>query len=337
MNRMTKTVWLIAAGMLLMKAGTQAGVNLPEPYMKMAVLWQKAAETSDWLSVYTWVGPGNAVSNYCTPLGLRTSTWQRTSVAIGDGDGDRRNEIWFTEQEQGTHNDRITAYSWEGPNQALVQVFQSDVDSSEWDNISIAVGDADNNGSPDVFTVQLGPVGTVSNADRVAAFTWDGPGHALGWNTYVEQDSGNNAWSAWNNQSVSIGDVNNDGSNKVMIVAHSGNTDLFRFYRWAGPGNKLTSYDSDRGIDTTSWSKIALSIGDANNDGTNEIATVWQEIQYDPRDDEINMFRWTGPGNNPVEVQHALIGSYNDTVNELDVAIGNLDNFAPRGSVIVIR
>lgn len=336
MKRGQCAVWM-ALVMVLTLVSAWAGSQPPAPYSKMTVLWQKGADTSDWLSVYTWTN-GSAPVSYCVPLDLRTSTWQRTSVAIGDADGDRQKEIWFTEQEQGTHNDRITAYTWAGPGQGLVQVFQSDVDASDWDNVSITIGDADNDGHPDIFTVQLGAVGTVSNADRFAAFTWAGPGHSLVWNTYMGQDSGNNGWSGWNHESVSIGDADNDGTNEVVAVANSGNSDVMRFYRWAGPGHELASYDSDRNVDmSSSWNKIALSVGDANNDGANEIVTVWREIQSDPRDDELNIYRWAGPGHEPVEIQHAVIGSYDDAVNELAVAVGNLDNYRPSGTIISVK
>lgn len=323
-----KTGVYVAGIMALMVGAAFGGGGNKEK----AVLVMREGNSNDWFAVQRWDGPGQSFQTYQDPLAYDTSAWNKIAVGIGDADNNGETEIWGVLQEYGTGttNDELKAWMWGGPGKTLTQVYASGGEGSAWSRFSVGVGDADNDGSNEVWVIWKEPA---SHSDYISCYTWAGPGHGLvGVGGPYVLDNGSHGWSEWDSESITVGDWDNNGTNEIVILARENDNELIRYYTWAGPGNNPAYGGVDYLIDHTACNKTSIGLGDADNDGDNELLITDQEADTDA----VHAYSWAGPGNTPVEIAHNIRLDSSST-NAVSIGIGNVDNEQPGGTVLIIR
>lgn len=167
------------------------------------------------------------------------------SVAIGDADNDSNNEIVIG-LDSAAPNFHVRAY------ENVSSVWEVDNISTVPTNVnSVAIGDADNDGSNDVV------IGLDSTANEVRVFRKQGGSWGMHPVFVPDVDTDVN--------SVAVGDVDNDASNEILIGMSSTNDEV-----------RLFGYDSVGGswleeiIADTPQDVLAVAIGDAYGESNME-------------------------------------------------------------------
>lgn len=169
-------------------------------------------------------------------------------VAIGDADGDGENEV--ITGGAGFENE-TRAYKWN--NSALIWD-EYIIDDPPTQTASVAAGDGDNDGRSEVFA---------ASAFRASAFEWNSITFNWDEDVIVDAPVGSNI------RKIVVADADNDGKNEVVISFSEpgGMTNEIRAYRYS---QSTSSWVEDPIADTPTWSQ-ALTVGDAENDGKNEV------------------------------------------------------------------
>ncbi len=178
------------------------------------------------------------------------------SVAIGDADNDGYNEVVAGAGSSAKNETRMyknVSSTW---NEANI----SEVGKIVW---SVAIGDADNDGQNEVV------IGTDSGTNEVRMYNYSGGA----WAETNIKDTPNSVYS------VAIGDADNDGQNEVVIGMEStGVTNKVRMYKNVSGGWMETNIS-----DGPDYGVYSVAIGDANNDGKNEVAIGIYTTVYEVR------------------------------------------------------
>jgi hypothetical protein len=174
------------------------------------------------------------------------------SVAIGDADNDGENEIIISNDLSGDYE---------------IQMYKNE--SGTWNKhgildilvptIDLAIGDADNDGNNEVVIV-FGATATINGTRMMKNESGTWTQHVVGY-----ENKSNNI------ESVAIGDADNDGNNEVVIgIINDLNfiTPLRMYKNESGTWSRhfIGFYSDMHGIYFHS-----LAIGDADNDGNNEV------------------------------------------------------------------
>lgn len=153
----------------------------------------------------------------------------------------------------------------------------------------ITVGDLDNNGTVEIITTMPSQVGADVNPTRLWAFEWNG---VVGENKYGnyagDENTPTNYWNFnlpdgvdFRPYSLNIEDIDNDGSNELVIGVRSGGRDgevgVYSVSGWlSGFGTWVEEY-SLTGL--KGGSTYSVTSGDLDNDGNKEIyANVWNNF-----------------------------------------------------------
>ncbi len=174
-------------------------------------------------------------------------------VAIGDAIGDGENEVITGgagfENETRAYKWNISALTWD----------EYIIDDPPTQIVSLATGDGDNDGRSEVFA---------ANAIRASAFEWNNITSNWDEDVIVDAPPGSNT------RKIVLGDADNDGKNEVVIsFSDPGGTIIeIRAYRYS---QSTSSWVEDPIADTPTLVQ-ALTVGDAENDGKNEVAIgIW--------------------------------------------------------------
>jgi hypothetical protein len=224
------------------------------------------------------------------------------AVAIGDVNNDSRDDVVVSDTDKGN----ISVYEnrsggWFSTNVTISP--PSDYVMVE----DVTVGDADNDGKDEIVIGLLAGTSDYPNQTRMYKNTSGGWRETNISNIYL---NGGNVYSV---EAVAIGDANNDGQNEVVIG----------FQYWGGDlSNETRMYKNTSGkwvetnISSTNADIWAIEIGDADNDGLNEVV-----VGSDPYSDNksLRMYKNTSGGwreTNITEINEAA----------LSVAIGDANN-----------
>lgn len=250
----------------------------------------------DDISVLLW---NDTIMNWNPQLRLPSGAGPDT-VSVSDVNNDGQNDIVVSES-------NMTIYTWNVTTQYWNPVINFTCEDSP---VSSFVGDANNDGLNDIVYPHI--LGT-----EVSVHTWN---DTLGdWDAAVNHTVG-----SWPN-GVFVGDANNDGENDILVVSRASG-DKLTIIAW---NETQTDWDAPVTKIIGDW-PMSVSVGDANNDGQNEIVTVHRD------DDDISIISWNetlkdwgnpinkSVGNSPY---HAAIGdANNDGQNDIVVANTAADN-----------
>ncbi|UCE36259.1 MAG: hypothetical protein JSW00_12060 [Thermoplasmata archaeon] len=224
------------------------------------------------------------------------------TVAIGDADNDGFNEVVVGLVPGGA--EELWAYKKDGG------TWQKEGIDNQGVNVnSVAIGDADNDGKNEIIA------GMDVVGDEVMSYEKDGSwssDHAIpiGYNVY----------------SVAIGDADNDGNNEIVLGLDSAATNFnIRAYE-----NVSSAWEVDN-ISTALVNVNSVAIGDADNDGNNDVV-----VGLDSTAGEVRVFRKLGGswGIHPVllpdvdtDVNSVAVGDVdNDASNEILIGMSSTDN-----------
>jgi exo-beta-1,3-glucanase (GH17 family) len=199
----------------------------------------------------------------------RVTCWKWTgdtvvnSVGIGDVNGDGQTEI-FTGGSyfDGTRNNAQLVV-WNGANLAAVKITGWYWTSNTVIN-SVALGDVNGDGHVEIVSGGYYNDGTRNNAQLIV---WNGT------NLTVERITG---W-YWSNNtvinSVAIGDVDGDGQAEIVTAGqyNDGSRDTAQLALWSG--SNLAAIQIKSWYWTSNTEINSVTIGDVNNDFSNEIVT----------------------------------------------------------------
>ncbi len=219
------------------------------------------------------------------------------SVAIGDADNDGFNDVVVGLE---TAANEVIVYKKDGG------VWVPDPIANPGINVqSVAIGDADNDGKNEVV------IGMDSAIYEVKAYEKVG-------GVWVLENVANVPTSVW---SVAIGDADNDGKNEVVIGTNS-TTMAMEVIAYEKDGAWGVDYNI-KDVPTDVWS---VAIGDADNDGNNEvvIGTGYTTLEKEVRAYENITGTWVEDNitDTPTSVQSLGIGdSDNDGMNEVIIGM----------------
>ncbi|MFX1301998.1 MAG: FG-GAP repeat domain-containing protein [Promethearchaeota archaeon] len=173
---------------------------------------------------------------------------QPTSVFIGDANNDGQNDIVTANYVDNT----VSILYWN----VFLKVWDAEITKNVGNQpTSVFIGDANNDGQNDIIT-------TNSLDDTISVFCWNTSSND--WDAEITKNVGNQP------TSVFIGDANNDGQNDIVIANYLDNTISLLC------GNVTSDPPSYWNAEITKNVGAAPScvfIGDANNDGENDIIT----------------------------------------------------------------
>jgi len=208
------------------------------------------------------------------------------SVAIGDANNDSQNEVvigrWFSS------NPNNETRMYKNKTGGWVETNISDEPNAVF---SVAIGDANNDGYKDVV---IG-IASTNNGTRM---------YENKTGKWVETNISNLPTDV---VSVAIGDANNDGKNDV-VIGMSPTTNEVRMYNYTGGSWVETNIYDPSASATVNY----VAIGDANNDGLNEVVIGMTNELY-----EVRMYNYTG-------------GSWVQTYISSDLGLGDVYSVAIR-------
>lgn len=210
------------------------------------------------------------------------------AVAIGDADNDGFNEV--------------VAGLETAPNELIVYkkddgVWNSDaIANPSIDVNTLAIGDVDNDGKNEVV------IGMDSTSNEIRAFEYNGavwlPDHTIDVPATVN--------------TIAIGDADNDMNNELVIGMNSAAPDFeVRAYDYVAPNWVVDN------ISSAPTDVLSVTIGDGDNDGSNEVVVGMKETP-----NEIRLYEKNGGWTE----MFAPVPNVNADVNS--VAIGDVDNDA---------
>ncbi len=198
----------------------------------------------DDVSIYLW---NETTGDWDEELRKRVGNYP-ASVFIADANNDGYNDIVTANYGGNT----ISVCTWNN----LTNNWNSQIKrSTHYYPFSVSVGDANNDGYNDIITSNFG-------GDDVSLRLWNET--SQDWDIYIEKPVGGTP------VSVSIKDANNDGLND--IVTANSNSDDVSIYLW---NETIGDWNSQIKLPLASNSAPwGVYIGDANNDGKNDIVTA---------------------------------------------------------------
>jgi hypothetical protein len=219
-----------------------------------------SSDTSPEIRIYNYTA-----ANGWTPTTVKSLPVSVDSIAIGDADNDGANEIVAG---LNTTTNEIRMYKYSAG--SWIETNISDAPNTAWSGVwAIAIGDANNMNGNDI----VAGMGNMTNSTRAYTLStgvWQEANLSHpNFPDVVSSASGGSGIVLVN--SVSIGDIDKDGKNEVIVA-----------YMVTGTGVKIYWYNPIVG----QWPRTALNypglgfphtaphataIGDLNNDGTNDI------------------------------------------------------------------
>jgi hypothetical protein len=187
---------------------------------------------------------------------------------------------------------------------------ETNISNLPTDVLSVAIGDANNDGKNDVVIV----MGSTLNETRMYE------NKSGGWvETNISDPS-----ACCSVKYVAIGDANNDGLNEVVIGMANSVYEV-RMYNYTG-GSWVETYISDQ---LALGDVYSVAIRDADNDGRNEVVVGGSTDPYELRmyKNESGIWNETNISNAPGYVYSVAVGDVNhDGLNETVIGVGSTIN-----------
>ena len=248
----------------------------------------------DTISILTW----NLTSNNWTLFDTKPVGSGPSSIFIADANNDGENDIVVAN----SNSDNVSIYLWD----IKVGDWQPEIKKSVGrDPKSIFIGDVNNDGENDIVTANY-------DDDDISIFTWNSTIET--WNPEIKKSVGDKP------NCLFIGDVNNDGQFDIIVTNEEvgGNISI---YTW---NVNESNWNPEIIITILTGHLISLFVGDANNDGHNDILIVDDNVigiyilLWNVTEETWNEEIYKNIGNNPSSV---YIGdANNDGQNDIVVA-----------------
>ena len=246
-------------------------------------------------------------SNLITTLGYWT-----VNVAMGDGNNDNRTEI-YTSDYYGHLYQNAKGKTWDS--QDLGNTTNSS-DSTYASMYGLAVGDGDNDGKNEVYGSS-----SIGYVDR---FSYDGSS----WKRNIVGRGEINSYYGENYSmifAIKVGDADNDGRNEVYGVSWT-NASVYRF-AW---DNSSKTWGRTTIATLGNWIyAYSLAIGDADQDGNNEIyAGTYKQVYKVWYDNSTKEWRSAGVGGGNSYMYDLAIGSATGDTSQVELYSACLDGHA---------
>ena len=230
-------------------------------------------------------------------------------LAMGDLENSGTNKVWKATKVNSYIVLSESDYVWGAGELTNEHNKWSSLNPANYDTRGIAIGDADNDGTPELIWAQR-----AGNIEQVVAYTWDGT-HFSYKGTLLSASDGSRC------HGVSVGDADNDGVNDV-VLAWGGAEGPVTIYKAHWDGMTFSWGDTIRAWSETGYKVLTVAVGDPDNDNVNEvmISFGWPSAYW-----VVDSLKWNGASwDTTRDFTDLWMGGQGYYI--IALAIGNADN-----------
>ena len=231
---------------------------------------------------------------------LRPRAWTVQALAVGDVNGDGDDEL-FSAFEHANGDARI--YRAESGNGIGARIYKSRVPGT-WTVQALAVGDVNGDGDDELFSA-------FEHANGDARIYRSDSGNGIGRRIYKSRVPG-----TWTVQALAVGDVDGDGDDELFSAFEHANGDARIYHSDSGNGIGRRIYKSR--VPGT-WTVNAMTIGDVDNDGADELFTTLQRSNGDK-------YLYRSDDGNSIGRKIDSSGSYQHRARDIQLPVDNVNN-----------
>ncbi len=233
--------------------------------LEFCVAWYDYYTDADGVFAYDWDGTTFTLLDVYNGSGFN---WVYVTIPCDyDDDGDVELVIGNYPDPPGPGDKHIAALGWDNVNDEFIEEAFWFLSGYEDKSCTVQSGDTDNDGKTEI-------IATLTDIEVSSTGTW-----VLNWNENIgewEEEVIRTDYPDHTVRGVDIGDLNGNGIPEIVIGAWAGKYPKAWLYEWNGTGYE----EIWKKMYLDEWSSIefAVTIGDADNDGINELCIATNQI-----------------------------------------------------------